>query len=167
MWRIKMDAKMVTKPAFSVLGIEGQGPADAGPTWIGPLWNRANGRFDEIKHLTEPGRAGPQGKAWGLMSATDEFLAPWKEEGKYLAGWEVEPGTEPPEGWTVWDVPEQTFAVVACTFATYGEAFRFGLNDFLPAEGYGLAGAVHEFYPEEYRDIERDSLYLYFPVRKR
>lgn len=56
------------------------------------------------------------------MSTTDEHLAPWKKEGKYLAGWEAKPDTKPPKGWTIWKVPEKTFAMIVCTLATYGEA---------------------------------------------
>ena len=128
-----MEIQIKTKPAFSVLGIEGRGDADRGPEWIQPLWNKAFNRFDEIKDLVKSDQSGPQREAWGLMSATDEYLAPWKNEGKYLVGWEVNPGTKPPKGWTVWDVPEQTYAVIGCTMATYGEAYKFVIQQFLPA----------------------------------
>lgn len=114
-----MEVKIKTKPAFTVLGIEGCGDADKGPEWIKPLWDKAFNHFDEIKDIVRSDK-----ENWGLMSATDEYLASWKKEGKYLAGWEVEPDTKPPEGWTVWDVPEQTYAVIACTMGTYGEALQ-------------------------------------------
>ena len=162
-----MEIQIKTKPAFSVLGIEGRGDADRGPEWIKPLWNKAFNRFDEIKDLVKSDQSGPQREAWGLMSATDEYLAPWKNEGKYLVGWEVNPGTKPPEGWTVWDVPEQTYAVIGCTMATYGEAYKFVIQQFLPKEDYGQSGAMHEFYPREFRDIEKDTLHLYFPIKKK
>jgi predicted transcriptional regulator YdeE len=157
-----MQVKIKTKPAFTVFGIEGRGDADKGPEWIKPLWGQAFNRFNEIKESAKPDRG-----AWGLMSAIDEYLAPWKRQGKYLAGWEVESGTKPPEGWTVWNVPEQTYAVIACTMATYGEAFRFFFHQFLPRQGYKQAGAVHEFYPKEFQDDEKGTLYLYFPIKKK
>jgi hypothetical protein len=100
------------------------------------------------------------------MSAVDEYLAPWKKEGKYLAGWEVEPSIKPPEGWHIWEVPEHTYAVVACTMVTYGEAFKFFLQLFLPKEGYEQAGAVHEFYPKEFRDTRNGTLYCTSPSKK-
>ena len=157
-----MKVQIITKPAFTVLGIEGHGDADKGPEWIKPLWNQAFNRFDEIKDLVKSDQ-----EAWGLMSAIDEHLASWKAKGKYLAGWEVESGTKPPEGWISWDVPEQTYAVIACTMATYSGAFEFVVQQFLPKEGYEQAGAVHEFYPKEFQDIKKDTLYLYFPIRKK
>jgi hypothetical protein len=75
-----MKVQIISKPVFSVIGIEGSGKADKGPSWIGPLWEQAHKRRAEIEHLLKP-----TGEAWGLMSATDEYLAAWKEEGKYLA----------------------------------------------------------------------------------
>ena len=156
-----MDVQIKTKPAFAVLGIEGRGDADKGPEWIKPLWKKAFNRFDEIKDLVKSDQ-----EAWGLMSATDEYLAPWKKEGKYLAGWEVEPDTKPPEGWIIWEVPEQMYAVIACTMASYGEAYKVMVQQFLPKEGYEQESATHEFYPKEFQDPEKDNLYLYFPVTR-
>ena len=157
-----MEVQIKTKPAFTVLGIEGCGDANKGPEWIRPLWNQAFNQFNEIRHLVKQDQ-----EAWGLMSATDEYLAGWKEEGKYLAGWEVKAGTKPPKGWTIWDVPKQTYAVIACTMATYGEAFMFVVQQFLPKEGYERAGAMHEFYPKEFRDAEKGTLYLWFPIKRK
>jgi len=88
-----MEVQIITKPAFTVLGIEGRGDSDKGPEWIRPLWDQAFSRFDEIKNIVKSNQ-----EAWGLMSATEEYLAPWKKEGKYLAGWEVEHDTKPREG---------------------------------------------------------------------
>lgn len=157
-----MEVEIKTRPAFAVLGIEGCGDADKGPEWIGPLWEKAFKRFDEIRDLVKSDK-----ERWGLLSATDEYLGVWKKEGRYLAGWEVEPDTKAPEGWTVWDVPEQMYAVVACTWATYLEAFQFVLQQFLPREGYEQVGELREFYPEEFHDIERNTIYLYFPVKEK
>jgi len=82
-----MEVQIRTKPAFIVVGIEGSGDANKGPEWIKPLWNQAHKRFEEIKDLVNSDLG-----SCGLMSATDEHLAPWKKEGKCLAGWEVKPG---------------------------------------------------------------------------
>ncbi|UCE44139.1 MAG: GyrI-like domain-containing protein [Candidatus Bathyarchaeota archaeon] len=156
-----MEVQTKTKPALTVLGIEGRGDADKGPEWIKQLWSKAFTHFDEIRDLVESDQ-----EAWGLMSATDEYLAPWKKEGKYLARREVEAGTKPPEGWTIWEVPEQTYAAIACTMITYGEATKLVVQQFLPKEGYEQAGAMHEFHPGAFQDIEKDTLYLYFTIKK-
>jgi len=155
-----MEVAVIANPAFAVLGIEGSGLADEGPKWIRPLWNIARNRVDEIRDLIIGG-------GWGLMSAIDEPFGRWKEEGKYLAGWEVSLETQAPAGWTVWRVPETVFATIACTMRTYGDAWKYFHDQFLPNEGYEQAGAVHEFYPAEFEDPEKDTFYLYFTVRKR
>ena len=80
-----MQINIVTKPAFAVIGIEGSGPSDQGPLWIGPLWGQAFSRLSEIQHLIT-------GSGWGLMSDTHQYLARWTDRGRYLAGWEVAPG---------------------------------------------------------------------------
>jgi predicted transcriptional regulator YdeE len=76
-----MEVQIITKPAFTVLGIEGRGDADKGSEWIRPLWGQAFKQLGEIKDLVRSDRG-----AWGLMSATDKYLASWGKEGKYLAG---------------------------------------------------------------------------------
>ncbi len=144
------------------MGIEGTGKADEGPSWIGPLWEQAHKRRGEVEHLLKPTQ-----EAWGLMSAIDEYLAAWKEEGKYLAGWELKVDMKPPVGWSVWKMPKQTFAVAACTMATYGEAYKFVVQQFLPKEGYMQSGATHEFYPREFQDIKKDTFHLYITARKK
>ena len=153
-----MEVQVMTKAPFTVIGMEGSGPANKGPEWIRSLWDQARNRIDEIRDLITGG-------GWGLMSAVDEPFARWKEEGKYLAGWEVKPDAQPPEGWTMWKVPETTFATIACTVETYGDAWQYVHDHFLQNEGYEQAGAAHEFYPVEFQGLG-DTFYLYFTVKK-
>ena len=153
-----MEVRIVTKPAFAVIGIEGSGPADKRPAWIKPLWDRSLSGIGEIRDLNV-------GEGWGLMSAIDEPFARWKEQGKYLAGWEVSPEAEAPEGWTLWKVPETTFATIACSMSTQAEAWEY-LDRFLKNEGYEQAGATHELYPPEFEDPAEDRFYLYVAIKK-
>jgi predicted transcriptional regulator YdeE len=114
-----MEVLIITKPAFSVLGIEGYGKAEKGPEWIRPLWEQASNRLKEIERFIIPSQG-----AWGLMNAIDEYLAPWKNEGKYLAGWEVKKVLKAPKGWTLWSIPKQTYAVIPCTIEAYNDAYK-------------------------------------------
>jgi len=155
-----MEVQIVSRAAFAVLGMEGRGPADRGPEWVPPLWNTARTRIGEVQHLIT-------GDSWGLMSAVDEPFARWGAEGKYLAGYEVTPTTGAPAGWTLWRVPDTTFAVIACTMATYGKAWDYFHDEFQPNSDYEQAGAVHEFYPAGFRVLGIDTMYLYFTVRKK
>ena len=154
-----MNVDVITKPAFAVIGIEGCGPANQGPRWIVPLWEKARSRRDDVAHLII-------GDGWGLMSAADRYLERWDDQGKYLAGWEASLDAETPAGWTIWRVPESTFGVVRCTVESYGEAWREFHAEFLKSGEYEQAGAVHEFYPREFLNPATDSLCLYFTMRE-
>jgi len=154
-----MEAQVIAKPAFAVIGIEGSGPASAGPKWIGPLWEKAFRQSGEIQHLIT-------GDGWGLMSDVDQYLARWKENGRYLAGWELKTDSRPIEGWTVWRVPASVLALVPCTTKTYEDAMHYGNEVFLKAGEYEQAGAIHEYYPT-FRNPDTDTLYLCFMVKQR
>jgi hypothetical protein len=51
--------------------------------------------------------------------------------------------------------------------ATYGEAYKYVVQQFLPKESYMQAGATHEFYPREFRDVKKDTFCLYVTVKKK
>ena len=156
---MQVNVEVVTKPAFAVVGIEGRGPADQAPHWVMPLWETARSRRADVENLII-------GDGWGLMSAVDRYLERWTDQGKYLAGWETNPNADAPKGWMVWRVPTSTFAVVRCTVASYGDAWREFHAEFLKSGSYQPAGAVHESYPKDFVNPATDSLYLYFTIRK-
>lgn len=143
-----MEVQITTKPAFSVLGILDRGS----PPSIPELWKRFKKRSGEIQKKS--------GGAYGVMDHCDETIG----EFSYLAGFEVEAGTEAPEGMTTWEVPEQTYAVVTCTVPTVDEAIRFFYKEWLPKHDCRHAGPEFEYYPEEWD--EKAPMYFYFPVRK-
>lgn len=154
-----MDIKFVTNPPFAVMGIEGSGLADQGASWIQPLWTEAFQQFGEIQEQVT-------GLAWGLMSAPDRFLERWTERGRYLAGWEVGLGANAVGQWKMWRVPEAIFAAVECTVKTYGEAMRYVETALVNEGEYEAAGAIHEHYPNTFKNPATDSFYLYFTVKK-
>lgn len=147
--------EIVTKPAFTVLGMVKRGKN--GPKFIPPLWERYMKRFDEIKNMRK------SNIGYGVMDNFDKST----KEFDYLAGIEVEPGTEAPESFTIWNIPKQTYAVMTCTIPTIGEAYQFFDREWLPQEGYQRAdGPEFEFYPENFEKIETDTIYLYLPIKK-
>lgn len=156
--------QIMEKDRLCVIGKLGQGDAHLGREWIPPLWEMANGNFHEIQALAKYDQEGKVQGIWGLMSDVEETFQPWSKEGKYLAGCEAEADAEPPSGWTRWCIPPKTYVVVPCTMESYGQAFDYVLGQYLPREGYVLAGAVHEYYPQ---DGEKGSLYLYFPIGRK
>ena len=158
-----MKVEMITKASFSVIGKLGQGPSNEGFKWVPPLWQEANSNFNEISTLAKLDADGNILGIWGAMSDVDEKFERWKEEGKYLAGCEVADTAIPPVNWTKWVIPSYKYAVVKCTEDTYGSAFNYMLNEYLPQNQYNLAGAVHEFFDPKCNNGE---LYLYFPIEK-
>lgn len=158
-----MDVNIIKKPSFCVIGKLGQGPSDSGPQWIKPLWDEANGNFHEISGFAKRDETGRIVGIWGLMSDVTGQFKRWDAEGKYLAGCEAVDDAAAPDGWTLWRVPAQTYAVVSCTLETYGEALNYILNQYLPEKGYELIGAIHEYYPAE---APQGGLQLYFPIAR-
>ena len=155
-----MEVKFVNKSAFTLLGKQGSGSSSDGKAWIPPLWEQANSSFMDIFPLTLRDRLGkPQ--IWGAMSDVDLTFAPWDERGGlYLAGAEVSPEAEAPDGWTKWNIPAFRYAVTEYTNETYDSVFGAVLNEYLPKEGLSLVGAVHEYYATS------GALELWFPVEK-
>ncbi len=156
----EVQMQVTRKGAFTVVGRLGQGPSRFGPVWIRPLWRDLQQEFSQILHLIRRGRDGEATGMWGLMSDARAYLAPWGEEGRYLAGCEVNPGVSPPKGWTLWNIPEQTYLVVSCPRDHYQETYDRVMRDLLGSDRYSLAGAAHEFYPPG-KDREID---FYIPI---
>jgi predicted transcriptional regulator YdeE len=151
-----MEVEIKTRPGFTVLGLVERGKD--GPKFIPPLWEKYFTRWDEVKTTVKGGIA------YGVMTNYDEGT----KEFDYLAGHEVESGTKALEGLTTWDIPEQTYAVIACTVPTIMEAYQYCYQEWLPSMDYEAVRGVPEFelYPEDYEDIETGLMYMYFPIRK-
>jgi predicted transcriptional regulator YdeE len=127
------------------------------------LWDDANSKFNEISNLVKYDESGKIAGIWGLMSDISEQFKRWGTEGKYLAGCEVKDDAMAPLGWILWRVPAQIYIVISCAEETYGEAFNYVLNEYMPEKEYKVIGAIHEYYPQ---DAERGILQLYFPISK-
>ncbi len=155
-----MQVRVQRKAAFTVIGRLGQGPSRSGPIWIRPLWRDLQQEFEDIRHLAMRGPDGEVAGMWGLMSDARDYLAPWGDEGRYLAGCEVNPGVSPPRGWTLWSIPEQVYLVAPCKRDNYQDTYDRVMNNLFESERYSLAGAVHEYYPPGGEDV----IELYVPI---
>lgn len=97
-WRIRnMHARIVERPAFSVVGMEyfGSAPGDT----IGQLWERFIPREHEIA-----GKHDPE-VSYGICAQQPNG------EFHYVAGFEVQEGWPVPEGMVRFQVPAQKYAV--------------------------------------------------------
>ena len=148
-----MEVSIVSKEAFSVIGLLASGKAVNAVEWIQPLWQQAFARRSEIE-------AHVRSDAWGLMSGPSAFLSPWEDEGQYLAGWEIESHAIAPEGWHIWQVPPQSFATIDCKLSTYAQAFEVLKVGYSMGGRYVQSGAIHEYYPPSFRDPATDTLQL-------
>lgn len=150
-----MNHEFVHYPAFSCMGLEAIGPLDAPHTWVPALW----GRFWE-RHA-DLGIQGPV-VAWGLMSDVDVYLAPWGgERGRYLASIEVPNGTDPRDGFAVWQIPSMTWLRVPCRMDRIPEAIAFVKQLLRTHPEWRWGSAVHERYPATFRDPAVDELDLF------
>ncbi|MBQ7865902.1 MAG: GyrI-like domain-containing protein [Clostridia bacterium] len=152
-----MSFERIIKPAFTVIGQE-DSTAD-GPGFIPRLWETANARFGEVAALAKKTPDGSLAGVWGAMSDLSRSFQPWEEgftKGLYLAGVECGDGAEAPEGWVKWVIPGFEYVKVS------GEenAFPAGLG-YLQAQGFTLAGAVHDF-----TDPATGENAMFFPIRR-
>lgn len=157
-----MKVTYIEKPSFTVIGKLGQGYAKESSIWLPPLWKAANDNFGEISHLAKMDDAGNLAGIWGAMSGMQEDFAGWTEEGKYLAGCEVNDNAAPPSGWTKWVIPAYRFAVTECNQNTYQAVFAEA-KQYILQQGLNIAGAVHEFYNP--KDVNGE-IYLYYPIQR-
>lgn len=151
-----MTTKYIFKDTFAVIGKAGQGAANNPQAWVLPLWEDANAHFSEIAALANKDEAGTP-LIWGAMNDADESNRRWSDTGKYMAGCEADVNAQPPEGWTKWVIPAQTYLVAECTADQYGEVFGAITSD----ETIEIIGTVHERYPQPGNP---NVLELWFPV---
>jgi len=136
------------KDAFAVIGKMGQGSAGDVEKWGAPLWDVAVSGIKEIEHLIRKNEDGAP-LYWGALNDDDESNKRWGEAGmsdtgKYMAGCEADADTTPPEGWSKWVIPAQTYLVASSTMDDYEKTFE----DIVDKHGAGIIGSVHEFYPD-------------------
>jgi AraC family transcriptional regulator len=150
-----MEPKIVTKPAFTVVGMKYLGKNETNE--IPQLWEKFMPREGEIKQ-----RANPFG--YGVMDNFDEKTGDFD----YLAGIEVKDISDIPEGMESWQVPEQTYAVFGCNLKNIKQAFKQIYHQWLPKSGYQRAqGPEFEFYDDSFKPIEgKLDLYIYIPVEE-
>ena len=156
-----MDVKTCIKPSFCVIGK--QGSTQDGDGFIERLWQDANSHYDEVASLAKTDEAGNPVGFWGAMSDLSQTFQPWEDgftRGLYLAGVEAEDDAEPPEGWIKWGIPAYEYL---CAKVEAGAQATFpAMLAYMEANGYQLAGAVHDFICPS----EGGQPYMFFPVRR-
>ncbi len=159
------NVRIVDVPSFSVIGKLGSGTGATASEWIPPLWHNAAAGLAEIALLIKRNPNGAPAGVWAIMSDHAGTFQPWDTEqgGLYLAGFETEENTVAPDGWAVLRVPAFRYLVVPTTTETYQDTFSHVLQTSFGDNGYTLAGAVHEYYPDP---DESTHLELFFPIER-
>jgi len=149
-----MEPKIVTKPAFTVVGMKYRGENKENE--IAQMWREFIPRIKEIKHISN------DEVSYGVCSDledTDVF--------EYVAGMEVDSAADIPEGMVSWRVPEQKYAVFTCTLQTLHTAYKHAFQTWLPQSGYQRGdGLDFELYDETFDpEAEGSELYIYIPIK--
>ena len=152
----KMQPQIVTKPAFTVVGLRIRTKPMTAE--IPQLWGQFGPRMDEVPHLAEPG------VSYGLM----ETLDPEMSQLDYMAGESVTKADDLPTGMTSWTVPANTYAVFETTLPAIGDTFGYIYNTWLPTAGYQQVAAPYfERYSETFEpDDPTATISIYIPVTK-
>jgi predicted transcriptional regulator YdeE len=150
-----MEPQIVDKPAFTVVGVKYRGRNEHDE--IPALWNEFGKRFREFKHRAE------DSIAYGVMDNFDHDSG----EFDYVAAVAVSSRRDQAEDLTVWDVPEQTYAVFTTTLPAIKKTFDNIYSKWLPGSGYQrLPGPEFELYDERFDVKDPESvLDIYIPVR--
>jgi AraC family transcriptional regulator len=149
-----MEPKIESRPAFRVVGMKYRGKNEQNE--IPQLWGEFAARVAEVQNRVEA--HGTYGVVGNFVEETGEF--------DYVAGLNVDPAAEVPEGMVSWDVPAQTYAVFSCTLPTIGDTIKHIHETWLPASGHRHAGGPElELYDGKFNPHDPDSLmYIYIPI---
>lgn len=147
------------KTAFTVIGKEGQGPADDAPQWVSELWKAVYQDLDQLDEFVN--KQSSEADLWGVMSDDKYWLEPWQDQGRYLAGIELPSSVQPPEGWQRWELPAMEYLVVKTDAPNLDSMTQKMLEEILPREELHLVGAIQEHYLP---DFTAGEVELYFPV---
>ena len=157
-----MEPRIVTKPAFTVVGLPFTGFISSAPyeggnegNEIGKVWDQFNTRYGEIKNICGPG--------YGLCFGMPNEREPW-----YIAGAEVSQVEDLPSGMMSMTVPAQKYAVFPCTLGTIGATYRRITEEWQPQTGHAHADAPDfECYEEGPGpgDPREMKLSIYWPIK--
>jgi predicted transcriptional regulator YdeE len=152
----KMEPKIVTKPAFTVVGMKYYGKNENNE--IAQMWQQYLPRMGEIKNAVNAP------VCYGVCGDLEE-----SGRFSYLASLEVSEAADIPADMESWIVEEHEYAVFPCTLTTIHETYEFAHNTWLPDSGYQRSPVPDfELYDEAFDGTDPESLlYVYIPIEKK
>lgn len=155
----KQEPQIVQKGAFRVAGTRYEGRNEHGE--IPTMWDH-----EFLPRMGELASIQVSQDAYGVTRVLPSFARDGRFE--YLAAVEVRSFANLPQGMAGWEVPAQTYAVLAAhDVSGIGPTLDYFYREWLPQlkEFEGTDGPMLEVYTEAF---ERDqTIYLYFPVRRK
>ncbi len=151
-----MEPKIVTKPAFKVVGMKYRGKS--GGDEIKELWGAFMGRMHEIKYAV--GDMVSYGVSTDFDYETKVF--------DYIACIAVELIEEVPQGMVSLDIPQGTFAVFTTTLPTMMESYDHAYHTWLPQSGYAKSEQpdYEEYGPSFDPEDPNSEFQFYVPINK-
>lgn len=149
-----MDAKIVTKSAFTVVGMKYHGNDTQE---LPNLWRKFGPRVNEVKQVLNPEIS------YGVTPSFDEESGVFD----YIAGVEVSSSTDVPQGMLSFRVPEGKYAVFTTTLPTFLDTFNTIMKVWLPETGNRRVpgGIEFELYDEKFDPSDPGSeFFYYFPI---
>ena len=149
-----MEYKIVTKPAFTVVGLRYRGKNEHDE--IKQMWGQFGPRIQEIQHRN------PDPATYGVMYGYDEATG----EFDYVAALHVDSASDLPERMVSIEISEAQYAVFTCTLPTLGPTYQ-AIHQWLEQSEYAHAGTPEfEYYGEDFDPENLDSLMsVYIPVK--
>lgn len=164
----KMKPKIVTKPAFHVIGYElitknenGQNKKDIPEFWQQYMQNKLGCNIPNPIHKNEE-----LGICTDFKPETGEFA--------YIIGMEVEKEAQAPEGMVYKSFPELEYAVFTTPksneelfTSSIQSTWNYIFTDWFPRSGYEHCGEVEfELYDERCHGSENMEIDIYIPIKK-
>jgi len=157
---MKMEPKIVHKPAFKVIGLKyyGNDPTNNCPE----LWRSFMERLPEIENVL------PAKESYGLMCTGEEDFVDGKFD--YIASVAVSRLENIPEGMIGAEIPEATYAVFTHNgkLDSLQETYKYIYGKWFQNSEYEPVGMNEfEFYDESFTGEEDSELYIYIPIKKK
>jgi AraC family transcriptional regulator len=151
---VALQVKIIERTAFVCLGVLQR--STPGDSTIPALWERWGPTLSQTRS-TEPGHF------YGVM---DNFGGePFMFD--YVAAVAVEVDASAPEGFVLWDIPTQTYAVFDTTLMTIHETIHQIHSEWFPTSGYKRAmGPEFEQYTPDFDNLPSKPLTIWIPVTK-
>jgi AraC family transcriptional regulator len=153
----EMEAQIVHKEAFTVIGLKYRGQNETGED-IPRLWEELAESLEGIENPLNPKAA------CGVVSNYDDETATFD----YVAGVEVEGTHHVPLGMTKLKIPDKTYAVFRCSIEDLDETYREIYETWLPHSSYQRAdGPEFEQYSAGFLKGEEDAeVSVHIPIKE-